>query len=63
MCDSFYVYSYINEVEIEVPNRKSGFPVLIDGRMYGDFSSVKITRLSFRDGKKLTVPISTFTKL
>lgn len=63
LCDSFYVYSYINEVEIEVPNGKGSFPVLIDGRLYGDFSRIKITRLTFRDGKRLTVPIATFTDI
>lgn len=50
-------------MDIETVNGKGSFPVLIDGRLYGDFSRVKISRLCFRDGKKLTIPIGTFTEI
>lgn len=37
ICDSYYVYSYIKDLEIEIQPGKSPISILIDGRLYGDF--------------------------
>lgn len=63
LCDSFYVYSYVGFVEICALKGQKGFPVLIDGRLYGDFQRIRVERLKYKNGKTLEVPIATFLNI
>lgn len=55
--DSLYFTDYIDEIEI---SSQKSFQIKIDGRVFGNYTSVKVTKLAFKNGVNLKIPIATF---
>lgn len=57
-----YVSSYVSEAEISLPSQMMVLPLVVDGRIFGRFSTFKISPVLSKDNKRLNLSVRCFQR-
>lgn len=58
-----YKTDYITEIEVKTESVSSNLTIMIDGRVYGDYSHIRVAPVVNKDNKRLNFNLMTFVDI